>query len=197
MSTATKLYSSAEFFEWVSLPENRGRYFELERGEIVVMPPPGKLHGFVCGNVARLLGNYAAESGRGYVCGNDAGVIVEEDPDTVRGPDVTFYVDAETADDMTRGYATTPPLLAVEVLSPHDRVGPTMRRVTQLIQRGVKMVWLVDLETREVDVCRESLSVQSFDEAATLTAEDLMPGLKIAVADLFRVPGMANGASLP
>lgn len=194
MSTATKLYSSAEFFDWVSLPENRGRYFELERGEIIVLPPPGKLHGFVCGNVAGLLRTYGFEVGRGYVCTNDSGVIVEENPDTVRGLDVTFYVDDETADDMTRGYATTPPLLAVEVLSPHDRIGPTMRRVTQLIQRGVKIVWLVDLEAREVDVCRDSLSVQSFDEAATLTAEDLLPGLKIAVADLFRVPGMSTNS---
>ena len=117
--------TAVEFFDWVHQPENRGRYFELERGEVVEMPPPGKYHGFVCGNVAGILRDYCIQNGRGYVCTNDAGVIVEQDPDTVRGPDVTFYDDDQTAADMERQYATVPPLLAVDVLSPNDRVNPT------------------------------------------------------------------------
>ena len=67
---------------------------------------------------------------------------------------MTFYEDAETADDMERQYAATAPLLAVEVLSAHDRVNATMRRVTQLLSRGVQMVWVVDPEARDVSVCR-------------------------------------------
>ena len=99
------------------------------------MPPPGKYHGFVCGNIAGILGDFACKRRKGYVCTNNAGILVEQDPDTVRGPDVTFYEDAQTTDDMDRQYAARPPLLAVEVSSPNDRINRTIRRITQMLAR--------------------------------------------------------------
>ena len=134
---STRRMTASEFFDWVHRPENRNRFFELDRGEVVEMPPPGKYHGFVCGNVAWILGDFARQRRKGYVCTNDAGVLVERDPDTVRGPDVTFYEDAQTIDDMDRQYAARPPLLAVEVLSPNDRINRTIRRITQMLHGGV------------------------------------------------------------
>src|SRR4051812_4743289 len=105
MATAeTKLLTAEEFFEWVHRPENRDKQFELERGEIVEMPPPGKYHGFVCGNIARILGNFAEQRKNGYPCSNDSGMIVEQGPDTVRGPDVSFSEDDQNADNMERKY---------------------------------------------------------------------------------------------
>jgi len=115
MSIATtKGMTVQEFLEFVHRPENRDRFFELERGEIVEMPPPTKYHGFICGNIGRVLGMYSVNRGRGYVCTNGSGVIVEEDPATVRGPDLSYYDDMESADDIERSYAVLPPLLTVD-----------------------------------------------------------------------------------
>src|SRR5438105_8974717 len=100
----TKLLTAEEFYEWANRPENRGRQCELERGRIVEMSRPGKLHGMVCANVARILGNFAVARQRGYVCSNDTGVIVERAPDTVRGPDVLFFEDADTVEDVDLHY---------------------------------------------------------------------------------------------
>ena len=48
------------FFSGFNLPANRGHRFELRAGEVIEMPPPGKYHGFVCGNISReFLRNYA------------------------------------------------------------------------------------------------------------------------------------------
>lgn len=44
--------TATEFYDMVMQPENRGRHFELDRGEVIELPPPGKFHGFVCGNVS-------------------------------------------------------------------------------------------------------------------------------------------------
>ena len=188
-ATYTELMTAEDFFGWVSLPENRDLHVELERGEITEMPPPGKFHGFVCGNVARILGNYAAEHGRGYVCANDAGLIVERDPDTVRGPDVTFYEDSQTADDMERQFAAEPPVLAVEVLSPNDRVNRTVLRISQMLALGVKMIWVIDPETRDVSVYRSGRDPQLIPLSQELTGTDLLPDFRCRVADLFAVPG--------
>ncbi len=97
MSTAqTKLMTAEDFYDWVHRPENAERFFELERGEVVEMPPPMKYHGFVCANISGILRTFAIQRKSGYPCSNDSGLIVEHDPDTVRGPDVTFYEDEQT-----------------------------------------------------------------------------------------------------
>src|SRR5437879_1884539 len=86
-----KRMTAEEFWEWASRPENQDRHFELDRGEVVEMPPPGINHGFVCGWIVHLLWVYALRRGKGYPVSNDSGLLVEQDPDSVRGPDVMFF----------------------------------------------------------------------------------------------------------
>src|SRR5438874_3942726 len=116
MSTATTgQMTAAEFFDWTHRPENRDRHFELERGKVVEMSRPGERHGFICGNVTRILGNFTFQRRKGYVCSNDTGVILERNPDTVRGPDVQLYDDIRRYDELTPRYSERVPKLAVEV----------------------------------------------------------------------------------
>ena len=190
MSTVSaNVITAEEFFQWVNLPGNCDRAFELRAGEVVEMPPAGKYHGFVCGKVAGILRNFAIQRGKGYVCTNDAGVIVGRNPDSVRGPDVTFYEDNETADDMSRQYAAAPPLLAVEVVSPGDRFNSTMRRVTQLLNRGVKVVWVVDPEMRDVSKCQAGLEPKLVSGNETLSGGTALPDFECAVSEFFAIPG--------
>src|SRR5438874_10062199 len=93
---ASKLMTAEEFYDWANHPDNRDKYCELERGEIVEMTRPGIRHGFVCANVVRILQNFCIARKKGYVCSNDTGMVVERDPDTVRGPDVSLYEDVQT-----------------------------------------------------------------------------------------------------
>lgn len=189
MSTITEQTMTAEeFFQWVQLPANRGRRFELVHGEVVEMPPAGKYHGFVCGNVARILGNFAAAQSVGYVCTNDAGVIVGRDPDSVRGPDVTYYIDDETADNMQRKYAQRPPVLAVEVVSPTDRINDIMLRVTQLLAQGVAAVWVVDPEARDISICRAGKEPQLVQADEHIAGGTELPEFRCAVAEFFATP---------
>jgi Uma2 family endonuclease len=145
----------------------------------------------LCGNIAALLGNYARQRGRGYVCSNDTGVLVEEDPDTVRGPDLSYFDDVESAADVERAYAAAPPLLAVEVLSPHDRLTRMAVRVAQLLSRGVQLVWVVDAEAREVCVYRRGRDPYIATVAQELTGDDVLPDFRCRVAEFFALPGRA------
>ena len=192
-AVSIKAITAEEFFQWVQRPANRGRQFELCQGEVIEMPPAGKYHGFVCGNIAGILRNYAISHRIGYVCTNDAGVIVGRNPDSVRGPDVTFYKDDETADDMQRQYADTPPLLAVEVVSPNDRINSTMLRVTQLLHRGVKLVWVVDPESRDVSICKAGQEPRLVKGNEMISTGEILPDFNCSVNEFFDIPGQQPG----
>jgi Uma2 family endonuclease len=191
-TVSTKPVTADEFFDFVHRPENAGRHFELERGEVIELPPPMKPHGFICGNVARILGNHAARGGDGYVCSNDTGLIVERDPDTVRGADLCYYVDNETLDNMPRKYSDSPPRLVVEVRSPTDREKKILRRLAEYLRLGVPMVWLVDPEDRFMSVHQPAQIPQVLDEADEVSGGEVLPGFTCRVSEFFARPGRAD-----
>src|SRR5690242_528255 len=82
------LMTADEFYDFVERPENRARSFELVRGEVIEVSRPTRIHGRVCINTGFELEKYARKRKKGYVVSNDSGVILENDPDTVRCPDV-------------------------------------------------------------------------------------------------------------
>lgn len=187
-ATAKKLMTAEEFCDWAHQPEQENKWFELVRGEVIELPSPTKPHGFICFNFSRILGNFIYELGHGYITCNDSGVILERDPDTVRGPDVALYEDASTFAELHPKYGEVPPRLAVEVLSPSDRLGKVMRKIMDYLHNGVELVWLIDPETRNVTVYRPGKEAYVVEENQDLTGEDVLPGFRCLVSDFFRLP---------
>jgi len=58
---------------------------ELVRGEVVELSPGGLPHSAVSANAAGLLWTWARRTRRGRVFANEAGLVTEASPDTVRG----------------------------------------------------------------------------------------------------------------
>ncbi len=188
-TTAKKLMTAEEFCDWVHRPEQANKWFELVRGEVIELPPPRRLHGIVCTKVGSALDRYTMEQGKGYVANNDSGVILVRDPDTVRGPDVALYEDADRFVDVHPKYGEVPPRLAVEVLSPDDRIGKVMRKIMDYLQNGVELVWLIDPETRNVTVHRPGKQPYVVEENQELTGDDVLPGFRCRVDDFFALSG--------
>jgi Uma2 family endonuclease len=156
---------------------------------VIEMPPPGERHGVVCGIVGWVLSGFVHRQRRGYVCTNDTGVVLETDPDTVRGIDVTLYDEPRRYDELVANYTTRLPRLAVEVLSPEDRPGKTTRRVYQFLRHGIPLVWPVDPEDREITVYRPGREPYVLGVQDEITREEVLPDFCAPVADFFRLPG--------
>jgi Uma2 family endonuclease len=188
-TVGSKLMTAEEFYDWANRPENRDKYCELERGEIVEMTRPGILHGFVCANVARILGNFTVQRKRGYICSNDTGVIVERDPDTVRGPDILLFEDTDRVEAIDRKYGEKPPVLAVEVLSPNDRFAKINRRIQEQLRFGTLLVWVLDPDASNVTVYRPGQPYYIVEQSEELTGNDVLPDFRCKVAEFFAMPG--------
>ena len=117
MTTATKLITAEEFAEMAG-----DGLHELVRGEIIEMPTPGARHGEIACCAASVLGAHVLSRKLGEILSNNAGFVLERDPDTTRGPDVSVIRrERVPAGGLPDGPFPGPPDLAIVVLSPHDR----------------------------------------------------------------------------
>jgi Uma2 family endonuclease len=187
MSTeaTTKLMTADEFADWVMRDENRSRRLELVRGKVVEMSRPGDRHCVICGNVAWVLNNYVRQRRKGRVLTNDPGIVTERDPDTVRGPDLVFFDEHRRYDELNPKWPEGVPTLAVEVVSPSDRIGKITRRVNELLRAGIRLIWLIDPEARDVTVFRKDHNEYVVEHGQELTGDEVLPDLRCAVADFF------------
>lgn len=194
-TVSTPKMTAEEFFAWANRPENADRRFELVNGEVEEMPSPGEIHGLICGWVVHLLWLYVSRRGQGRVLSNDTGLVVRRGPDTVRGPDVMFFLTSRQLVDASLGHVTDVPDLIVEVLSPTDRHGRTLKRIGQYLKRGIPLAWVIDPEDHTLTVYRPNEFPKLLDEQDELTGNGVLPDFSCRVADLFTLPGQAPPAT--
>lgn len=188
-AAAKKLMTADEFWEFVHRPENLDRDFELIRGEVVEVSRPRTPHGKVSARLVYRLEQYAERRGLGYVTRGDAGVALGDKPESVLGPDIAYFTDVNRFEDLHPKWCDVPPVLAVEISSPSDRPGRTNAKIREYLANGVKVVWQVDYEERNVTVYRPNRNLEVIGEDGELTGGDDLPGLSVRVADLFKLPG--------
>jgi Uma2 family endonuclease len=181
MSAAEKLMTAEELAR-TSIPDKQ---VELIRGRLVVREPPSTHHGAVAGNLFFELSAFVRREQLGQVLPQDTGFKIESDPDTVRGPDVSF-VSKERLDRIPpEGYAALAPELVVEVLSPGDRSGEVLAKVSEFLAAGTLLVWVVDPKRREARVFRADGSVAVIDENGKLAGEDVLPGFACSLSTVL------------
>lgn len=166
-------------------PEDGSRE-ELVRGVVVTSPVPRFVNGCIQARMAVLVGSHVHDRQEGRVTLR-TGVIVETDPDTVRGPDVAYWSFARLpADVPVETYPETAPDLAVEIVSCEQKHGRLMRNVSEYLAAGVRMVWVVDPESRTVTVHRPAgTPLRVLEMTDQLDGADVLPGFRCPVAEVF------------
>jgi Uma2 family endonuclease len=62
-------------------------------------------------------------------------------------------------------------------------------KIAVYLSSGVKVVWLIDPEEKQVTVYRPAHAFEIFPESAELTGGDDLPGFICSVARIFRLSG--------
>src|SRR5438270_7440243 len=182
-SIAHKKLLTAEEFFLVSEPQDGSRQ-ELVRGEIVTMPPPGGMHGVTCSKVDRKIGVFIDAGPGGTLACNDTGFITERDPDSVRGPDISYW-SKERLLEVPVGYIEISPDMLVEVLSPSNTSKQIRVKLKEYFAKGVRLVWVIAPEDRTLTIYRTPDEGRVLHETATVTGEDVLPGFTCRVSDLL------------
>jgi len=169
-----------EFKAFVNRLENADKRFEFIDGDIIEVPS-NPYASVLASRIITFLTMYLMQNqSTGHVTGEGGGIIIDGH---VFAPDVAYIHALPTQD----GYETTPPLLAVEVISnPHNNAEQTdLRRKIAHYMRSQVLVWVVDHVARQVEVHTPGKSVRLLNETDTLTADEMLPGFTLSVSDIF------------
>lgn len=163
-----------------------GKRYELVRGELVEMVPPGGQHGYVAGNVLYRLRDFIEQhKAGGAVFAAETGFRIGRDPDTVRAPDVAFVAEPRVAQARVAGYPDLAPDLVVEVVSPHDAAGEVQARVEDWLRAGTQLVWVLYPQSRSAVVYRPDGEARVLHAEDTLAGDPALPGFACRVGELF------------
>ena len=168
------------------LPDDGYRH-ELAAGILVSEPLPAHRHDRIRRRLERVLEEFVEAHGLGEVFG-EAGYLLARDPDTVRGPDVSWVSASRLAGFDDRRFFPGAPDLAVEILSPSNRPSDMHAKVADYLAAGTRLVWIIDPERRIVTEHRTLLAPRRLGPADPLDGGDVLRGFAIQVEELFRNP---------
>lgn len=161
-----------------------GRY-ELIDGELVEMTPSGRRAAKTGVRIGNRLSNHVEPRGLGEVTGADGGFVLFPERRIVRVPDVAFVRADRLTEQDEEGFYRLAPDLAVEVLSPTDRMDAVLAKVEMYLEAGVCLVWLVDPRARTVTIHELDRSPVVLQDGDELDGGAVLPGFRVTVAELF------------
>ena len=176
--------------EFLSLPEGGKRDQFLIRGKLWEKPMTYRnpFHSELMIRLGYLLTTWlsAARPRSFKIVGGEAGFRLRVEPSTIVGIDVAVVSkDVGHFKQGKRVVFDGAPILAIEILSPSDRVSEVEAKVDEYLSVGVKQVWIVSPHFQTVEVHRSDMPPALFTGPAELTVEPDLPGLKFSVADIF------------
>jgi Uma2 family endonuclease len=106
-----------------------------------------------------------------------------------RLPDVAFISAARIPEEgEPDSIWPVPPDLAVEIISPTDLFEKVLSKMREYFAAGVRQVWLISVDHKLVIIHHSPTQSVFLTEDDDLTCEELLPGFRCRVSELFRQP---------
>ena len=173
--------------DYKSLPESETKRYELLEGELALVPSPSWLHQSILRLLFKYLDSFIEARGLGEVRFAPVDVVLS-DEDVVQ-PDLLFIAQDQLgiiSEEAVRGA----PDLVVEILAPATAQRDRTYKRTLYARHGVKEYWLVDPESKTVEVLK--LGRRGYERAGLYKEKGgealespLLPGLRMPVDEIF------------
>ena len=181
---AGKVWTEAE----LQAMADKGYNHEIINGELVRSPKNNFQHEQICERLNFALEAFNRVHRLGAVFGSSMGFWMANR--NCRAPDVSFVTKERLLrfgfKPSTKTFFSGAPDLGVEVLSPGNTRAEIDERLADFFASGARIVWIVHPDEEFVEVCHSRTDRCIIGPAAVLEGEDLLPGFRLPVADLFK-----------
>lgn len=105
-----------------------------------------------------------------------------------RSPDASWVKrerwEALTAEER-RKFPPLCPDFVVELRSPTDSIKETREKMQEYRENGACLGWLIDPQTRTVEICRIDREIEILQSPVTLSGEDVLPGFVLELRSVM------------
>jgi len=162
------------------------RFERTTIGELIIMSPTGSETGNRNGRFNQRLFNWSDQDASGIAFDSSTGFKLPNGAD--RSPDAAWVkLDRWNAlsQDQQQRFAPICPDFVVELLSPSDNLATLQAKMQEYLDNGVRLGWLINRQTRQVEIYRADRSVNVVDNPESLSGEDVLFGFILQMAEIW------------
>ena len=155
-------------------------------GQLIFMSPTGTETGNFNLELAFQIKLWNKQSKLGKVFDSSTGFKMSNN--AVRSPDVSWVALAKwnsLSKEQRRKFAPIDPDFVIELMSPIDNLDDLQKKMSEYLDCGVKLSWLINPDDKQVEIYRQGKSKEILKNPQTLSGEDLLPGLIVDLAEIF------------
>ena len=179
--SATKTVLTAQEFD--TYPFEEDKRYELDEGELIEMTRPTYKHNRVLRKLIVAMDLYFREHPTGEVLISEN--LYALSPNTRRAPDVGVILGDRHEELKDAKVIPIIPEIAAEVLSPTETPRMIHRKLKQYFGAGVKEVWLIDPDVREIEIWKGPSLPDPVLAGGDVLTSALLPGLALPLEELF------------
>ncbi len=178
-----------EFFAFCQL--NRDLRFErTAEGDIIVMAPTGGETGNRNADITAQLVTWTKRDGTGAAFDSSTGFKLPNGAD--RSPDGSWVRKSRLAaltHEQKLKFLPLGPDFVIELLSPTDALPVTQAKMSEYIENGAQLGWLIDPELRQIHVYHSRQAVVILENVAEIAADPELPGFVLDLREIWE-PGV-------
>jgi Uma2 family endonuclease len=166
---------------------NRDLRFErTATGELIIMPPTGSETGERNADLTYQLRAWSRQNNLGKSFDSSCGFKLPNGAE--RSPDAS-WVKMERWNALTQAekerFAPLCPDFVVELMSPSDSTEKTRAKMREYMDNGARLGWLINRQQQQVEIYRPNREVEILPSPQTLSAEDVLPGFVLDLAEIW------------
>ena len=162
------------------------RFERTATGELIIMSPTGSETGNRNGRFNQRLFNWLDQDASGIAFDSSTGFKLHNGAD--RSPDAA-WVKLDRWNLLSREqqqrFAPICPDFVVELLSPSDNLATLQAKMQEYPDNSVQLGWLINRQTRQVEIYRADRSVNVVDNPESLSGEDVLFGFTLRIAEIW------------
>lgn len=176
-----KKYTYADYLTW----DDDNRY-ELIDGEVYMMSAPSVSHQEISMELGRQIANYLqGKPCKVFSAPFDVRLNADTEDNTVVQPDITVVCDPKKIENGKNCKGA--PDMVIEILSPSSGTRDQILKLNMYLEAGVKEYWIVDPETRSVQVYlfkNTEGTFRSYKDKSIISV-NILEGCQIDLAAVF------------
>jgi len=153
------------------------KFERTAKGELIVMPPTGGETGNRNIKLSARLENWVEQDGSGIAF--DSSTMFQLPSGAYRSPDAA-WVKLERWEALTpeqrRRFPPIAPDFVIELRSDTDSLTATQAKMQEYIDNGVRLSWLLDPQTKQVEIYRQGQDKEVLPFPTSLSGEGVLPG---------------------